>query len=505
MMWRWGFCERMSLPGRLVERFEAALLDAFRDDDALDRLIDKVDLRARVPGRAPLDARVARLVAAIDAQGRALDLVDAAVALAPGNAALARVAPLIAIVAEGVEYLADPLARDVLDVLRRLDLDDAALDELAEQLPPALREILPVSRSSLARVDHSFRLLNTIAPLADGSVPIARWLTAIAARADRRSDDRRVADRRIADRRVLVRAIDRVQRDAQGVPPIAPAALAQVVHRSDGREEKIVQHDDMLPFGFLAGGAAAGRAVCRLIVPVFSGGKQLVDITGAPRRGYGSGWLIAPGLVITNHHVINNRGGTLDASDDELRRQAEATVAEFDYDAADGAPVASPVAQLVAWSPRSGPLDYAIVRLAAAPADRRPLPIMPGELTFDPDDPVRPAVNIIQHPGRDGGTMYKMVACRNNLVFRAEGANLWYFTDTLGGSSGSPVCNDRWQAVALHKRWDVVDGVSYQGKPTAVANAGTQLAAILADLDQRAELHPIRDEIRAAQPATGPG
>jgi len=415
--------------------------------------------------------------------------------LASGNVTLAQLAPLLQVVAERVQLLGDTLGRRVLDVLRRLGLDTAALDALADQVPPVLRKILPDSRNPLARLDDTFDLLDTIAPLADGTVPLERWLAAILARVDGRRAD---------DRRILGEAIDQVHRAVQGVPPIAPEALAQVVHRADGREEKIVQRDDMLPVGFLAAGAAAGRAVCRLVVPVFSAGKRLDDITGAPRRGYGSGWLITPDLVITNHHVINNRGGTLEASADDLRRQAEATVAEFDYDAAGGAPVASAVAQLVAWSPRSGPLDYAIVRLAAPAADRRPLPIMRGLLSFDPDDPVRPAVNIIQHPGRDGGTMYKMVACRNNLVFRAEGANLWYFTDTLGGSSGSPVCNDRWQAVALHKRWDRVDGVSYQGKPTAVANAGTQLAAILDDLGKRAELQPIRDEILAAQPAAGP-
>jgi endonuclease G, mitochondrial len=491
----------MSLPGRLVQRFEAALLDAFPDDDALDGLIRRVGLQARVPGRAALDARIAKLVAAADAQGRAVDLVYAAIALAPGNALLARVRPLIEMVAEPAEYLGDAYGRGVLDALRRFGLDNAALDALATQLPAPLREILPVSHNALARLDDTFHLLNAIAPLPDGTAPLARWLAAVPSV----NRARGVAPPAGGDRDALGRAIDGIQRAVQGVPPIAAEKLAEVVHRSDGREEKIVQQDDMLPFAFLAAGAAAGRAVCRLIVPWFSGGKQLVDIAGAPRRGHGSGWLIAPDLVITNHHVVNNRSGKLDAADDDLRRQAEATTVEFDYDAAGSAPVEVAVVQLVAWSPRQGPLDYAIVRLAAAPEGRRPLPIMPGPFTFDPDDDRRPAVNIIQHPGRDGGTMYKMVACRNNLVFRAEGANLWYFTDTLGGSSGSPVCNDRWQAVALHKRWDRVDGVSYQGKPTAVANAGTQLAAILDDLGKRPELVAIRDEILAAQPAVGSG
>ena len=86
----------MSLSGRLVERLEAALLDAFRDDDALDVLIKRVGMQTRVSSRAPLATRVSKLVEAVDAQGRLPDLLEAACDVAPGNAALAHVRPLIA-------------------------------------------------------------------------------------------------------------------------------------------------------------------------------------------------------------------------------------------------------------------------------------------------------------------------------------------------------------------------------------------------------------------------
>jgi hypothetical protein len=87
--------ERMSLPGDLVDRLEAALLDAFPDDEALDRLIRRVGLQARVPARAARDARVGKLVEAIDAQGRLIDLLDAARDLAPGNAIIGQTRPAI--------------------------------------------------------------------------------------------------------------------------------------------------------------------------------------------------------------------------------------------------------------------------------------------------------------------------------------------------------------------------------------------------------------------------
>ena len=85
----------MSLPGDLVERLEAALLDAFHDDDALDKVIRRVGMQAKVPSRAALDARVGKLVAVVDAHGRVADLIDAAFELAPGNVLLAQARPAI--------------------------------------------------------------------------------------------------------------------------------------------------------------------------------------------------------------------------------------------------------------------------------------------------------------------------------------------------------------------------------------------------------------------------
>jgi endonuclease G len=55
-------------------------------------------------------------------------------------------------------------------------------------------------------------------------------------------------------------------------------------------------------------------------------------------------------------------------------------------------------------------------------------------------------VNIIQHPEGD----YKQIVIRENrLVTRLETV-LHYLADTMPGSSGSPVFNDQWEAIALH-------------------------------------------------------
>ena len=51
------------------------------------------------------------------------------------------------------------------------------------------------------------------------------------------------------------------------------------------------------------------------------------------------------------------------------------------------------------------------------------------------------------------------------------------------GSSGSPVFNDQWQVVALHRASTYVAQVEFQGKTTAYVNVGTHMSAILDDLE----------------------
>lgn len=65
-------------------------------------------------------------------------------------------------------------------------------------------------------------------------------------------------------------------------------------------------------------------------------------------------------------------------------------------------------------------------------------------------------VNIIQHPeGR-----HKQIALYHNMVVSVSDERVLYLTDTLKGSSGSPVFNSDWQVVALH----------HAGFPTKINN-----------------------------------
>jgi V8-like Glu-specific endopeptidase len=172
---------------------------------------------------------------------------------------------------------------------------------------------------------------------------------------------------------------------------------------------------------------------------------------------------------MTNHHVVNARiDGQADAALADLELQASNTRVQFDYDANTKTGTSMRVIRLEAYD---GKLDYAVLRLKSSVA-RMPLVVNQDRIEVQKDSYI--AVNIIQHP--NGGP--KRVALRNNLVYDSDFPRLRYFTDTEQGSSGSPVFNDGWQVVALHRASTFVD----QGQVTGWVNEGTQMAAILDDL-----------------------
>jgi V8-like Glu-specific endopeptidase len=213
-------------------------------------------------------------------------------------------------------------------------------------------------------------------------------------------------------------------------------------------------------------------------VPRIVGGAAEMTLAGNPAVGTGTAWLIADQYVLTNHHVINNRAPGVMASGPDFDAQAVAATVQFDFDLTGAAGETFAVASC---DVSDQGLDFALLKLAAAPK-RKALKVLSKPLGVHPQKPI--ALNIIQHP--DGRP--KQIAVRNNLAHDTTADVLRYFTDTNEGSSGSPVMTDDWTVVALHRGYQPVENVLFQGATTAYVNYGTHLARVL-------------DGVQAAQPA----
>ncbi len=308
--------------------------------------------------------------------------------------------------------------------------------------------------------------LNNMTEPVDGDVPMTIWLS----NASSMSAAARPDLAKFFDEMALVAAERGAQMSAPAGAPAPPPAVSVTV------PEKILFRNALLPDSFMTLAAERARSVARLSIFAYEGGQPRLLPSGNPDGVYGTGWLIGPRHCITNWHVVSARtSGETDPQPEDIARQVETMKVEFDY-VREGAQIQpSAVAGLVHSNPT---LDYAIIELASAEA-RRPMPLAMSLPQIDSDHPV--AANIIQHPAGEP----RRFAIRDNLVAVVQGNELAYFTDTAGGSSGSPVCDDGWRVIALHKASSAHFGsFSFQGKSTAWVNLGTLIGAIRADLQQ---------------------
>ena len=192
--------------------------------------------------------------------------------------------------------------------------------------------------------------------------------------------------------------------------------------------EKIIATNELLDVRFLQVGAQAARCIGRLSRPVAGGLKV------------GTGFLVSPRVMMTNHHVISSREEAL-----EMTWELDFFVRE-DH-------MATGPTQAFRLQPdglflADEDLDFALVAVepvndaGQSLADR-------GFHTLIPQSGkaiVGERLNIIQHPGGDP----QKVALHDNKLIDVVEDFLHYRTDTQGGSSGSPVFNQQWDLVALH-------------------------------------------------------
>ena len=345
-----------------------------------------------------------------------------------------------------------------------------ARDDLLMGISAGYAASLPSRNNPLDQIRSDLVEMNRVPYLIGNEVPLQLWLENAVQRLRRtRRPEQSVFQ--TALERVAAQALE-VMAQARNLPPRAVT----------GGVERIVHEDDLLPYGWLRGAVAVGTAVARVTVPRFENGiKKLRPGSDSPVQDMGTAWLIGPQHVMTNHHVVDARSlGEPIAAESDLRKQVESASIQFDYDVENANGTTIVGASLEAWAPRDATpaLDFAVLKLPE-PSPRTPLTLAPTSVTEYAKGPG--PVNIVQHPG--GAP--KMLGVRNNLVSALDDFALSYYTDTMQGSSGSPVCNDRWHAVALHRAWEYTSTkLVFQGKETAWRNVGVRLDRIIEHIQQ---------------------
>lgn len=279
----------------------------------------------------------------------------------------------------------------------------------------------------------------------------------------------------VADRAVEAVAPDRVRRTARAKSDSRFAMRQEFLEppRSDPNGfERIIGVSDLMSINFLDRGRRAAAAVCRIRVPSAGG------------EWYGTGFLVGPRLLLTNHHVLGTR--------DEAA-QAEA---EFGYEHDVDGVLQTPVRFNL--SPHElfytdAVLDFSFVAVAPlseggvplARYGRLPLIPVPGKIVDGE------WVTIVQHPGGEP----KQIAIRSSQITvlkqsQVPGVDLasflHYVTDTEPGSSGSPVFNDQWQVVALHHKAVPASGPDrpITDDTVWIANEGVRISAIYRHLER---------------------
>jgi endonuclease G, mitochondrial len=367
--------------------------------------------------------------------------------------------------AEELKTLRDAaIGAGLADQTRRLNLFTDVM--------PRFTATINTMANPLEQIKADLRRLNETENLPDGTVPMLQWLQNAAESAYGRSEAK-----------VFEAAYTKLS--ARILTPNRAVSTQPVNARG---QEITLGRNDLLDFSFLQNGNLAGESVAKILVKQCQAGQEVKTPAGAVSTGSGTCWLLTPTLALTNHHVINARPPDqfAEASDFELQASKASVQFGYDYDGANGETFQVEKCVLSDTS-----LDFALLRLKTD-TKRKPLRIRPTVLKVDARSTV--AVNIIQHPNG----MPKQVGIRNNLVNDSTEREISYFTDTMYGSSGSAVLDDHWEVVALHRGFQPVTNVSFQGKDTAFVNYGSQILQIAGLIREK---NPGEwTEILAAQP-----
>lgn len=181
-------------------------------------------------------------------------------------------------------------------------------------------------------------------------------------------------------------------------------------------EQLINTQSTLLPISFLSKGLQCARSVCRIVTPI----------------GMGTGFLISSSnILLTNNHVLPSKS------------LIKGTAVQFNYEKdLTGIPV-KPEQFLLDTDFYHTNIsdDWTILRVQGDAAARWGHIPLKNQMIAEND-----FVNIIQHPGGE----FKAIALYHNVVVGVKDGKVRYLTDTMRGSSGSPVFDSEWNVVALH-------------------------------------------------------
>ena len=176
----------------------------------------------------------------------------------------------------------------------------------------------------------------------------------------------------------------------------------------------------------------------------------------------GSGFLIDGNTLITNHHVLPNKEAAATAGA-QFNYQLTAERTNAPIDEHHFKPETFRTSEADDWSAVAVDGDP-VAKWGAIPLARTAVKV--GD-----------RVNIIQHPA--GGP--KQMSLIANVVAFVGGGRVQYLTDTLPGSSGSPVFDSDWNIVALHHSggWLTEPNANAASKRTYYRNEGIAIDRII--------------------------
>ncbi|SRR6266487_3036309 len=216
----------------------------------------------------------------------------------------------------------------------------------------------------------------------------------------------------------------------------------------DTFEKLMGRQSTLLPIHWLEVGLLRAKSVAKVVLS---------------NNQYGTGFLTHRNIFVTNHHVIPNP------------EVARTTIIKFNYRYdSDGLGYEEKNFKLDpdTYFKTCKEKDWTFVQVKEdANSEWGAIDIQPVDIT------VNHRANIIQHPGGEA----QQIAVYHNIVAYVDETIIQYLTDTLPGSSGSPVFDSDWNVIALHHKGGLI--IEPATKSKVHRNEGININCLLGDID----------------------